>query len=196
MSAVRTSLRSALTAGLLGGALLAVPAQANAAGEARDHCVSNLSTGETACFGTFRDAVAHGTNGQVTDAPLSAHGAAADRALTARLTGPQTSATGQAAAYVLSIEFQLSNYDHDGNSHAFTGPRPCLEDGKRDYLINDIRDYDPWWNDRISSFRGYNTCDVNHYEHQVKNGGLTTGPKGAMATMGAMDNKTTGLTFG
>lgn len=88
MSAVRTSLRSALTAGLLGGALLAVPAQANAAGQARDHCVSNLSTGETACFGTFRDAVAHG--------------AAADRALTAKLTGPQTSATGQAAAYALS----------------------------------------------------------------------------------------------
>ncbi|MFF8568634.1 hypothetical protein ACF06N_27180 [Streptomyces albidoflavus] len=100
MSAVRTSLRSALTAGLLGAALLAVPAQANAAGEARDHCVSNLSTGGTACFGTFRDAVAHGTNGQVTDAPLSAHG------------------------------------------------------------------------------------------------GLTTGPKAAMVTMGAMDNKTTGLTFG
>lgn len=71
-----------------------------------------------------------------------------------------------------------------------------MRDGQRDFTVNDIRDINPWWNDRISSFDGYNTCDVNHYEHQVVNGGDTTGPRASMSSMGAMDNKTTGLTFG
>ena len=195
MRVPRMSIRSILAAGLLlGGAVVVVPAQANAAEKAHDNCMLNLSTGEHACYSTFREAIAHGTNGQVTNAPFSARTAAADKTLATKLSGPQVAGPGLETSYILSVEYQLSDYS--GESYTFFADAPCVEDGQRDFTVNDIRDYDPWWNDRISSFDGFNTCDVNHYENQVVNGGDTTGAKPYMATMGAMDNKTTGLTFG
>ncbi|MFJ2787354.1 MULTISPECIES: hypothetical protein [unclassified Streptomyces] len=186
---------SVLGAGLLLGATaVAVPARADTAGEPRGHCVVDLSASGTTCFGTVREAISHATHGQVTDAPLTARAALTDRTLTAKLEGPQSAGQGLAVAYVLSIEYRYPN--KDGETITFTGPQPCVEDGQRDYLVNDVRDRDPWWNDRISSFQGYNTCDVNHYEHTVANGGDTTGPRRSMNDMGAMNNRTTGLTWG
>ncbi|MFJ7417821.1 hypothetical protein ACIQXD_04295 [Streptomyces uncialis] len=189
------SIKSVFATGLLlGCTAIAVPAQAQAAEKPGDHCVANLSTGSNECFGTFRESIAFATNGQVTDAPLTARAAVADKTLKAKLEGPQTAGANRAAAYALSIEYQLSGYG--GATLTITANAPCVQDGQRDFTVNDIRDIDPWWNDRISSFQGYNTCDVNHYENQVVNGGDTTGPKASMSSMGAMDNKTTGLTFG
>lgn len=191
------SIKSIFATGLLlGCTAIAVPTQAQAqtAREGRDHCVVNLSTDSMTCFDTFRESIASATNGQVADAPLTARAGAADKKLSSKLEGPQTAEAGSAVDYVLSVEYQLSGYS--GLSTTFTATAPCVADGQRDFTVNDIRDFDPWWNDRISSFSGYNTCDVNHYENQVVNGGATTGAKAAMSSMGAMDNKTTGLTFG
>lgn len=201
MKALRASARSALTAGLLLGAAVTAPAaQANAAEPALDHCVYNVSTGEYSCYTTFRAAVAKATNGQVTDAPLGAS-AVKNASFMKKLEGPKAARTDAFApadiTFVISIEYDLKNYnDGDGASIIFDAHAQCVTDGARDYTVNDIRDVNPWWNDRISSFEGSNHCEVNHYEHQVRNGGDTTGAKARMASMGDMHNKTTGLTFG
>ncbi|MFI1732045.1 hypothetical protein ACH40E_23090 [Streptomyces acidicola] len=199
MTALRTSAGSVLAAGLLFGGAVAMPAQASAAEGAGGHCVYNVSTDATACYSTFRAAIADATNGKVTDAPLSARTAFSDASLQKRLDGPMPTAAGTTAAavdYVLSIEYDIANLSPANGTLTITAGAPCVEDGQRDFTVNDIRDAWPSWNDRISSFQGYNTCDVNHYEHQVRNGGDTTGPKRVMTTMGDMSNKTTGLTFG
>ncbi|MPY64095.1 hypothetical protein [Streptomyces spongiae] len=199
MNALRASAGTVLTAGLLFAGVVAVPAQASAAEGTGGHCVYNLSTDTTACYSTFRAATADATNGKVTDAPISARAALADTSLQKRLDGPMPTAgvgTREAVDYLLSIEYDIANLSSSGGTLTIKGNAPCVEDGQRDYTFNDVRDAWPSWNDRISSFQGYNTCDVNHYEHQVINGGDTTGPKRSMTTMGSMSNKTTGLTFG
>lgn len=196
MNALRASAGSVLTAGLLFGGVVAVPAQASAADTTNGHCVYNVSTDTSSCYSSFRAAIADATNGKVTDASLAARTTASFQK---RMDGPMPTAAGAGAAavdYVLSIEYDIANLSPSGGTLTITGNAPCVEDGQRDYTFNDIRDAWPSWNDRISSFQGYNTCDVNHYEHQVRNGGDTTGPKRAMTTMGSMSNKTTGLTFG
>lgn len=198
MNALRASAGSVLAAGLLFGGVVAVPGQAGAAEGTNGHCVYNVSTGATACHSTFRAAVVDATNGKVTNASPVARTALSDTSFLKRLEGPMpaTEATAAAVDYVLSIEYDIANLSPSGGTLTITAGGPCVADGQRDFTVNDVRDAWPSWNDRISSFQGFNTCDVNHYEHQVRNGGDTTGPKRSMTTMGDMSNKTTGLTFG
>ncbi|MFC4335122.1 hypothetical protein [Salininema proteolyticum] len=166
-----------------------------------DHCVTNLDTLETNCYETFTESIAEATGGIVTDAPSDPLDAVESKAFADSVNygmdATQSSVEPKADAYLLSVEYEHRyRGGNGGKTWAHYGTRPCLVDGKRDYQINDIRtQVDPWWNDRISSFQGYHTCDVNHYQHSHQEGS-STGPKKSMDDMGYMNDRTTSLTWG
>lgn len=67
------------------------------------HCVADVTTGATQCFGTFREAIQHATAGRVTDANLSAQTATADSKTTAKLNSGERGI----AALVIGIQYLL-----------------------------------------------------------------------------------------
>ncbi|HEX8346039.1 MAG TPA: hypothetical protein VF657_15060 [Actinoplanes sp.] len=179
-----------------GPAVAAPPAAGAAAGR---HCVVQLPDQKVSCFSEFRAAIAAATNGRITDAPNDPAAAATDWAFERRINEASSLPRSTAAAveyYVLSIEFEHRyRGDNGGQTHIFSATSKCIEDGLRDFQVDDIRNIDPWWNDRISSSQGYNTCDVNHYEHSNQNG-RSTGAQPYTDSMGVMNDLTTSLTWG
>jgi hypothetical protein len=168
------------------------------------HCVVSLIDRDVRCYSDFRQAIAAATAGRITDAPHDVADAVADKSFESRVNapvGPMSDGSMAPLEFILSIEYEHRYRGGNGGfSATFTADSGCIEDGQRDFELADIRDIDPWWNDRISSFQGYNTCDVNHYEHSSFNSrdpsGDSTGPKRFMDSMGDMNDETTSLTWG
>lgn len=46
------------------------------------------------------------------------------------------------------------------------------------------------WNDRVSSFQGYASCEIKLWENGSFGAGLTYGPAGSANSLGTMDNRT------
>lgn len=157
-----------------------------------------VSDGRATCFDSLDALVAHATDGQVTKAPSTAARAAADRGADVKIDLPEDG-VGTQDLYRDAIIWEHRYRGDNGGSYAeiwFNGP--CIEDGARDFGIPDVRNVSglgQFWNDRVSSFQGYWTCDINAYEHSSYTGDSTS-PRRYMDSMGDMNDEMTSLTFG
>ncbi|MGY0236781.1 hypothetical protein [Longispora urticae] len=146
---------SSLTFALLtgGGAAVAAPAAAP-----RPYCVLHLSQGGTTdCYATFTEAIADGTDGQVTDAPATteAAGDALDRRLDAAAV-PAGSPAALAAAGGTVIGIQYWHIDFEGAAWVVEANHACDRD----------KGYAEWqssfpghaWDNQISSAKVFAGC--------------------------------------
>ena len=51
------------------------------------------------------------------------------------------------------------------------------------------------WNDRVSSFQGYNNCSVRLWRNGGAEGQRPWGPPSSADTLGTMDNQASSMTF-
>jgi hypothetical protein len=133
-------------------------------GAIESHCVLNPATKVNTCYPTFTAAIAAATGGRIADAPSDVKAALADQALTERINAASTAGAGTLATVIGGIFYD--QIGQQGSSITVTKPSPCdadklLREMWVDYpMLNAIG-----WNDRISSFHGYNNCWCKLWEH-------------------------------
>ncbi|MGW2207550.1 hypothetical protein [Streptomyces sp. NPDC001774] len=139
----------------------AASATPNALTAAGQHCAVLIPSGAQQCFSGFREAVAFGTKGRVTDAPLDAIDAAQSSKFAVQIN--ETGSTeGEGSRVLIGVFFEDVSYSGDSISF-YGGNGPCDDsDSVAEYSWSDVGDS---WNDRISAFRGFNNCWVRGYEH-------------------------------
>jgi hypothetical protein len=144
------------------------------------HCSLLAGDGQKArCFATFREAVAFGTGGRVTDAPLSAIAAATDPAFTAAVQAPALTA----ANYLLGYEWADLNWT--GTSLGLYGSGRCDDSADADFRFPAMP---AGWNDRVSSFKSYNNCAQQLFRGTSFSGGALTSIVANMSYVGASAN--------
>jgi hypothetical protein len=155
-------------------------------GQAADsHCVTNVATQSSECFSSFPAAIAAATGGQVQDAPSDAHAAALDEGFTAKLNAPAVAHRQALASVVLGIEYEHSGYR--GSSYIFYAPYGCDSSADADWQRSPMPG---GWDNRVSSYRVYSNCVVDHWQ----NPGFTgrhTGLTGARSYIGDYMNDRT-----
>ncbi|MGK5543745.1 hypothetical protein ACSNOH_03245 [Streptomyces sp. URMC 127] len=150
-------------------AALASPAFAQESGPARStanqHCVVNTDDGDKACFATYREAVAYGTKGRVTDAPNDARAAVKDQKFQERLSGPRSEhgiklakSARSAAPENRALATVYRDKDFGGGSVTFTGSLGC------GFRYPEFATMGSDWNDAISSTAS-GQCDITLYQH-------------------------------
>ncbi|MEV6521903.1 hypothetical protein AB0M43_08195 [Longispora sp. NPDC051575] len=157
-------------------ALAVVPVAAHAESGTGRHCAVQLTQDgpRHQCFGTFRQAIAFGTDGAITSAP-DATAAATDPGFQAEVEHPAT----RAANVLIGIEYDATNFG--GNTFSVFRYAACT--GPTNDVDKQIVDLDViGWNDKVSSFRTYNNCIADHY-YLTNFGGVHTGYLGSSATM-------------
>lgn len=111
-----------------------------------------------------------------------------DPALSGRLLTPALDGTG---SILLGRFFDLPDRDSSGsyfNVYAVTG---CDTSPDLDFTLGTV----PFgWNDRVSSFQGYNNCSVKVWQNGHASG-ASYGPATYANSLGSMDNQTSSLTF-
>ncbi|MEU5881204.1 hypothetical protein [Spirillospora sp. NPDC047279] len=193
MKVLTTAVIGSSLAALLSG-VMAMPSSASAPA-AKSHCVTNVAAGQTHCYDTFPQALSAATGGQITDAPQSPAAAAASRSFEQQINaiGRQAASSDAPLALVtLSIEYDWNYYQTTEGSITYVGPSGCDSDGSVEWQRSNLGDA---WNDRISSFRGYNGCQVNHFQH-ANFEGARTGPLGssfAMSEIGGVNNQASSI---
>lgn len=187
----RVAAVGALTAALTSATVVPAAADARAeAGPGGPHCVVKHDS-STDCFQTFREAIAHATGGRLTDVPNDPAAALASKTFERRINALSRI---DAQAAVSSIEYQHPNYNSGGGKTLTFRLGRCGSDTSWDYRLSDIDNISTWWDDRISSYRGYNGCQVNHYEHPNWSG-AQTGYHSNDGDMGAMEDVTSSLAW-
>ncbi|MFI5736334.1 hypothetical protein ACIA49_39835 [Kribbella sp. NPDC051587] len=135
--------------------VVAPPAQA--AAPPGEHCVQNLQTGQTQCFGTFTAAISDATHGKVTTAPATVPDRTGRAALNKSI---------QASGEVIQGTF-FDNRDYGGASWTVVGAGLCDgSDGVINYQTNTI----DGWADRISSVQPWANCKIWLYPEPDLNG--------------------------
>ena len=132
------------------------------------------------CFPTFRDAIFFATKGRILlpkrsfDEQLNI----LDREIKAR-RGDLT----KAGSFVVAIDYEHINYG--GSTLTWTAPGPCAPEGG--WVASNMGS--SFWNDRVSSTRGFSNCDKNVlWEHQNFAGSkLTCRPN--CSSMGSFNDK-------
>jgi hypothetical protein len=167
-------------------ATAAAPPPATAA----PHCALVAGSATARCFGTYRAAVAYGTGGRVTDAPLSARTAALDPAFARSMSAlPSTTAT--AASLLLGTEYANSNFG--GASLSLFGAGRCDTSSDADFRFPSLP---AGWNDRITSFRSFSNCAQQLFRNTNFGGGSLTIIITSLANVGAAANdQASSLTF-
>lgn len=174
-----------LSIGLSAPASAETGASSRSTGQEENHCVSGVESQSLECFSSFRAAIAAATGGRVQDAPTDAQAAALDDGFTAKLDG--LSAT-SAPDVVIGIEYEHSGYR--GSSLIASAPYGCDDSADADWQYSSMPS---GWNDRISSYRVYNNCLVDHWEH-VNFVGSHTGLNGTRSYIGdAMNDRTSSI---
>jgi hypothetical protein len=142
------------------------------------HCVTILTKTDnpTICYDTFTAAMAAVTGGKVTDAPADVRAAMKDQGLLARLNVSsdkkekgtarvQLSSGERIDVHVLTI---YCDNDFSGcvgaHSATFSGP-PCDDTLFTEPPENKIPYVGDDWNDDFESFRGFNGCWAQVFEH-------------------------------
>ncbi|GAA0561594.1 hypothetical protein [Actinomadura livida] len=186
-----------LATAMAGGGLLATAsaASADSAPADNDHCVTNVATGQMQCYDTFPQAISAATGGQITDAPQSPAAAVASRSFEQRINAAGRQAASSAAplaTVTLSIEYDWNYYQTTAGSNTYTGTSGCDSDGSVEWMKNNLGDS---WNDRISSFKGYNGCQVRHFQHENGAGAYTTpvGQNPSMMDHGGLNNQASSI---
>ncbi|GAA1564837.1 hypothetical protein GCM10009678_54880 [Actinomadura kijaniata] len=185
-----------LATAMAGGGLFATASAASAttAPADKDHCVVNLATDRTQCYDTFPQAISAATGGQITDAPQSPAAAAASRSFEQRINAIGRQAASSAAplaTVTLSIEYDWNYYQTTAGSLTITGTSGCDGDGSVEWMKTSLGG----WNDRISSFKGYNGCQVRHYQHENFAGAYTSpvGENPSMMQHGGLNNQASSI---
>lgn len=183
---------------LLAGAVPAATAQANEGTTTTGkHCVVEVTNGKTTCYQSFRDAVAKATGGRITDAPSTPSTAVADSRFEDRLNalGAESGEEDGRANVVVSIEYDWAYYQDDVGSLTASAPGGCVANGGADWQLANVGED---WNDRISSFRGYADCNVDHFEHADFDGASTgwLADVGSMADHTSLNNLTSSIRWG
>jgi hypothetical protein len=173
----------------LGVGPVATPAQG---AESRRHCVTDLSkpNAPTACYDSFRVAIAKATGGRITDAPTDSRVAMKDRRFQARLKAiaTQKQVVGQQDTAPIAIFYGEINYQ--GNVYVYTGSRRCTQStSDRDYSISRMP---AGWDNWMSSYIAYRNCEVTVYDGPNFTGAsLPSSTK--YSRMGLLDNRTTSI---
>jgi hypothetical protein len=156
---------------------------------ATPHCA--LVAGSTAarCFGTYRAAVAFGTGGRVTDAPLSAQAAALDPAFARTISALPAATT--ASTTLLGTEYADANFS--GASLSLFGGGRCDNSSDADFRFASLPS---GWNDRITSFRSFSNCAQQLFRDINFGGGSLTIIISSLANVGpAANDQASSLTF-
>jgi hypothetical protein len=143
---------------------------------------SQLVPGPTKCYPTFRDAIFFATGGSIllpSKQPFSVQLEILDQELKARQDELKA-----AGSYVVAIDYEHINYG--GASYAWVFPGPCTPSVS--FYANSMPS--SWWNDRVSSTRGFSDCDRNVlWEHSYRWGAsLACLPD--CSSVGSMNDKT------
>ncbi|MFF4415938.1 hypothetical protein ACFYY8_25705 [Streptosporangium sp. NPDC001559] len=162
------------------------------------HCVLRLSKSKKtteSCYNTFTEGISDATGQQITDAPANIKDAVADAAFDERINSIALSKNSPHAAQensntVIGIEYQLNN--HSGESKIIVAERACSSDtgGPVDWQIDLTGS---WWDNRISSFKAYASCYVNHYQFSNYTGDDFGWTGYGYPEMGNFDNRTTSI---
>lgn len=167
-------------------ATAAAPAPASAA----PHCALVAGSTTAHCFGTYRAAVAYGTGGRVTDAPVSARAAAVDPAF-ARTMSALPATTPKVASTLLGTEYADANFS--GASLSLFGAGRCDNSSDADFRFASLP---AGWNDRITSFRSFSNCAQQLFRNTNFGGGSLTIIISSLANVGAAANdQASSLTF-
>jgi hypothetical protein len=135
----------------------AATATARQAQPARDYCVVNAVSAEDPpdtvstikCFPTSQAADAY------------AHSPEFTQQFTNQVTTLDSAGSGP---YTIAVLYEDVGYE--GRILLVSGSHPCTTTtGDVDYYLRDLRINGTGWNDRISSFKSYNQCDVRFFEH-------------------------------
>jgi hypothetical protein len=138
---------------------------------------------------TYRAAVAYGTGGRVTTAPVSARTAALDPAFARSMAAPPA-ATAKASV-LLGTEYANANFG--GASLSLFGSRRCDTSADADFRFASLP---AGWNDRITSFRSFSNCAQQLFRYTNFGGGSLTIIITSLASVGAAANDQAGsLTF-
>jgi len=126
--------------------------------------------GETTCFATFTEAIAHATGGRITDAPSGPHSEAEESAFVARVNALEKErianvaggVTTNALTVLIGTVYKSPNYSLDEQTWNFLQNRGC--DGNQqisDFIVVNLNTA-PYtvsdMNDNISSFHSYSNC--------------------------------------
>ncbi|MEV7012195.1 hypothetical protein [Streptosporangium sp. NPDC051022] len=196
------------------GAVPSAPGSAGQRPPGGKHCVVHLAPGSHSvapsgqrlvllsvqnrtCYRTFTEAIADATGGRITDAPREAATAMADPEFDRRMNAlGQTNdqATMQGSWVPLSLEFEHGNYGGDSTAIHISYPACTPKHDVLTLLNLDGSDKFGRWNDKISSFRSYGDCEVNHYEH-FDFGGDSTGWSRNAGWLGSMNDKTSSIAW-
>ena len=87
--------------------------------------------------------------------------------------------------------FDDTDLDSGGGYFTVTAAAPCDTNADVDFTLGTVPS---GWNDRVSSFQGFNNCSVRLW----KNGGATGaswGPATVADTVGSLDNQASSMTF-
>ena len=128
----------------VGATFVLAPSPAQAAGA--NHCWTNVSTGESACFATFAEVVSDLSGGE-----LKVSGGPA--------TFSQADATALDVVALSSVTVAIVYEDagYGGSSNTYVVAGVCDANSDVDYYTSLVGTA---WNDRISSFKSYNACET------------------------------------
>jgi len=159
------------------------PASGSSARASR-HCVVAPS-GETTCFGTFTEAIAVATAGEIADAPADPKlvdrpsfaariNAIGDRV---KLAGPAASGIAPRSDVVIGIAYKDAHFE--GDTWVFIQPFGCNGNKSTvDFSVDNLNT-SPFtccdFNDNISSFNSFNGCLTVLYEDWMFGGAATNG---------------------
>ena len=153
------------------------------------HCALVVGSTTAHCFGTYRAAVAYGTGGRVTDAPLSARAAALDPGFARTMSA--LPAALPAASTLLGTEYADANFG--GASLSLFGAGRCDNSSDADFRFASLP---AGWNDRITSFRSFSNCAQQLFRNINFGGGSLTIIISSLANVGAAANdQASSLTF-
>jgi hypothetical protein len=151
------------------------------------HCVLAAGSGQALhCFATFRAAIAYGTGGRITDAPLSAAAAARDPEFAAKARASNAAATSSAiAAASVLLGTEYADADFRGGSLNLFGTGSCDNSSDADFRFGSLP---AGWNDRITSFKSFSNCAQQLFRSVNFTGGALTIVIRSLANVGAAAN--------
>lgn len=171
------------------------------------HCVGHiepLQPGQTAsivqergCFDNFADALAVATGGRVRLPKDFRADDITQEILNTGLAAPsvtEASIAGAQLTYVvIGIDWEHANFAGNSYTSETTHAAGCT-DGTS-YGWENMGG--SWWNDRISSARGYTGCNADHFEHSFYGGAMLRCPQGTnnCANMGVMNDQTSSINW-
>jgi hypothetical protein len=153
------------------------------------HCALFAGSSTLHCFATYRAAIAYGTGGRVTDAPLSAAAAALDPRFATEMAA--LPAATPKASILLGTEYASINFT--GGSVNLFGSGGCDHSSDVDFRFASLP---AGWNDRISSFRSFSNCAQQLFRSVNFTGGTLTLIISSLSNVGtAANDQASSITF-